>query len=170
MKDWGVTVTALQESLVGGVRRPLLVLLASVGCVLLIACANVTSLLLARGISREREIAVRAALGASRGRIVRQQFVESVVIAGFGGLAGLMLAWAGLHVFRASASIELPRAAAIGIDGRVLLATLTLSVTAAIVTGFAPACAVSMRAATPRRTLVAASTDTPGDTRPTTSR
>jgi putative ABC transport system permease protein len=139
MKGWGVTVTTLHDSLVGAVRRPLLVLLAGVGCVLLIACANVTSLLLARGISREREMAVRAALGASRGRIARQQFVESAVIAGFGGLAGLGLAWAGLQVFRASASVELPRAAAIGIDVRVLLATLTLSVAAAIVTGFAPA-------------------------------
>ena len=147
MKDWGVTITTLQESLVGGVRRPLLVLLACVGCVLLIACANVTSLLLARGISREREIAVRAALGATRGRIVRQQFVESVVIAMFGALAGLGLGWAGLRAFLSSASIALPRSADIAIDGRVLLATLTLSAAAAIVTGFAPAWRAARNAA-----------------------
>ena len=139
MKGWGVTVATLHDSLVGAVRRPLLVLLAGVSCVLLIACANVTSLLLARGIAREREIAVRAALGASRARIARQQFIESAVIAGLGGAAGLGLAWAGLQLFRASASVELPRAAGIGIDMRILMATLTLSVVAAVITGFAPA-------------------------------
>jgi putative ABC transport system permease protein len=139
MQGWGVTVTTLHESLVGSVRRPLLVLLAGVGCLLLIACANVASLLLARGIGRDREIAVRAALGASRARLARQQLIESAMIAGLGAVIGLGLAWGGLQVFRASASVDLPRAASIGIDPRVLLATLIVAGVAAVATGIAPA-------------------------------
>ena len=83
---------SLREALVGAVQTPLLVLLAAVVSVLLIACANVMSLMLARGVTRARELAVRAAVGASAGRLVRQQMVESLLVAMLGGGAGLALA------------------------------------------------------------------------------
>ena len=108
-RGWGVTVVSLQDSVVGDVRTPLLVLVAAVGCVLLIACANVAALLLARGTGRARELAVRIALGATRGRIVRQQLTESITVAVAGGAAGLLIAYWLLDVLPAAAGFDLPR-------------------------------------------------------------
>jgi predicted permease len=132
---WGrgrtVRVVTLQDRLVGHVRSWMLMLLAAVGAVLLIACANVASLMLARATTRMREAAIRAALGASRWRLVRGQLAEGLVLA-FGGAAiGTLLACGGVTVLRAWLPSDLPRVATVAVDWRVLGA----AVCAAVVTG-----------------------------------
>ena len=136
-------VVPLQEQVVGSVRRSIALLVGAVACVLLIACANVANLLLSRGIGRQRELAIRAALGASRRRIVRQLLTESVLLGVAGGALGLVLAFWGLRGMQALGSKSVPRLHEIGIDGRVLLFTLALSIVSAMIFGLAPA----MRAA-----------------------
>jgi putative ABC transport system permease protein len=132
-------VESLQENLVGGLRRSLLVLLAAVGFVLLIACANVANLLLTRGTACEKELALRRALGASDGRLVRQLLCESFVLAFSGGALGIILAFALMPLLRSVKEANIPRLAEVHFDPAVLLFSLLLCAVAAILFGLAPA-------------------------------
>ena len=140
-----IFMTALQEDLIGNIRPALVLLLGAVGFVLLIACANVANLLLARAESRQREIAVRAAIGAGRGRLLRQFLTEGVVLALLGGAVGLGLGYLGVRVLLATNPDGIPRAAEIGIDGTVLLFTLGVAVVTGLLFGLAPALNLSGR-------------------------
>ena len=139
----GVVIDRMQDAMVHNVRFTLYVLLGAVGVVLLIACANVANLLLAKSTSRTREMAIRAAVGASRGRIVRQLIVESAVLALSAGTAGLVLAVWGAEAIKKLAPANIPRLAEIGIDGSVLGFTLSVSVISILIFGLAPALAAS---------------------------
>ncbi len=134
-----VDVTPLLEIVVGDVRPALLVLLGAVGCVLLIACANVANLLLARATTRQKEMAIRTALGASRWRMMRQLLTESVLLALGGGGLGVLLARWGVDLILAISPDSLPRAREIDMDGRVLMFTLAVSVLTGLIFGLAPA-------------------------------
>jgi predicted permease len=135
----GVILTPLRNDLVAHVRLTLYVLLGAVGLVLLIACANVANLLLARATSRAREIAIRTALGSSRARIAGQMFIEGIVLALLAGGAGLLIANWGLAVLIAFAPKDVPRLDSVAIDGGVLAFTLGASLLASILFGLAPA-------------------------------
>jgi putative ABC transport system permease protein len=134
-----VTVTPLDEKVVGDVRVALLILLGAVACVLLIACANIAHLLLARGTARQRELAIRAAVGARRGRLIRQLLTESLLLAVGGGAAGLAVAYGALRFVVGVAPADIPRLQAVGLDARVLLFTLVVSTATGMLFGILPA-------------------------------
>jgi putative ABC transport system permease protein len=140
-KGWHVRLVSLHSSLTGSSRSALLVLFGAVGFVLLIACVNVANLLLARSLDRSKEIAVRAALGASRLRLVRAQLTESLLLGGLGGVAGLLLAGWGIRTLLMlfPRNIGVPRLDTVHIDTTVLLFTLGLSLVTGIAFGLIPA-------------------------------
>jgi len=144
----GIDVRSYREAVVGDIRGPLQVLMGAVVCVLLIACANVANLLLASGLSRRREIAVRLALGAGQRQIARQLTAEALVLAAAGGVAGLLLAIWIVRVFLVLAANALPRAATIHIDGRVLAFTAVITVLVGVVCGLSPLLRLRLRALT----------------------
>ncbi len=135
----GVNVVSLQEQTVGEVRRALLVLLAAVGCLLLIACANVANLMLARTAARQREFALREAMGASRWRVMRYVWVESILLAVMGGILGVDGAYWGVRAFVAFDPFHLPRLQEIAVNSSMLLFTLLVSVSTGLLFGLAPA-------------------------------
>ncbi|HEV8195978.1 MAG TPA: ABC transporter permease, partial [Gemmatimonadales bacterium] len=139
----GMLVTPLQELLTQNAKPALLAVLGAVGLVLLIACANVSSLLLGRAMQREGEFAIRGALGAKRGRVVRQLLTESVMLSLVGGAAGIALAWAGIRGLKAIAPPNLPRLGAIGIDAGVLGFTAGVSILTGLLFGLIPAFATA---------------------------
>jgi len=136
-------VIPMHEQITGDVRPALLTLLAAVGVVVLIACANVANLLLVRASVREKEIGIRAALGAGRRRLVRQMLVESLLLAFAGGALGLALAYAAIPAIRTFSAGSIPRVADISIDGTVLLFALAVSLVTGVIFGLAPAWQVS---------------------------
>jgi putative ABC transport system permease protein len=138
-KGWGAVVVPLREQLVGSVRPALLVLLGAVAFVLLIACANVANLMLAKTLSRRKEIAIRSALGATRVRIVQQVLSETVLLAMAGGILGLLIAHFGVRLISAFLANQLSLSPEINLDGWVLGFTLTVSVLTGILAGLAPA-------------------------------
>ncbi|HEX5069287.1 MAG TPA: ABC transporter permease [Vicinamibacterales bacterium] len=145
------SVVPLLDQVTGRIRPTVLVTMGAVACVLLIACANVANLLLSRALARRRELAIRAALGASRWRLVGQLLREAVVLSCAGGVAGAILAWLGLAWLRALGPADVPRLHEIAIDARVLVFTALVSMTAGVLAGLAPA--LGLRRVDIQRTL-----------------
>ncbi len=142
-KGWTALLDPLLDSSVRNVRAGLWVLSASVALVLLIACANIANLLLARGVSRQRELGVRAALGASRARLARQMFTENLLLGLIGSGLGLFLAWGLLRLIVASAPADIPRIATVGMDGPTVLFTAVMALITPVLFGLLPTIQVS---------------------------
>jgi putative ABC transport system permease protein len=136
---WGVALVQFQDLVILNIRPALRILLAAVGFLLLIACANVANLLLARAATREKEIALRLALGANRGRLIRQVLTESVLISLLGGVVGILIALWGTQALVGLNPQGIPRAKEIGVDGQVLGFTLLVAVVSGILFGLIPA-------------------------------
>jgi putative ABC transport system permease protein len=153
LRDLGTALTInvhqFRDQVVGNVRVILFVLLASVLVVLLVATADIAGLMLTRAAARQRELAVRAALGAGRFRLIRMMLVETIVLATLGGVAGLGLAWWGTRALLAFSPIDLPRAQAISVDLRVLVFTFAVTLLAALICGLVPAWESARRDASP---------------------
>jgi predicted permease len=136
--DWKTTITGLKEHVSGKLRRSLEVLWGAVGLILLIVCVNLSNLLLARAATRSKEFALRVALGAGRGRLVRQLLIESLVLSGAGALLGLAFAYAAVQYLAHQGSISLPLLSTIRIDGTALAWTLLLTLTVGLLFGIVP--------------------------------
>ena len=144
-RDRGIVMAPFMEELVGDYRPRLYVLLGAVAFVLLIACANIANLLLARGAARSREIAIRAAIGAGRGHLLRQALTESLVLAGAGGLLGLLAGYWGVTALAAFGPEDVPRLALARVDGPALAFALGLTMLSGLVFGLAPALRTAAR-------------------------
>jgi predicted permease len=140
----GAAVTNLQEKITGGFRSAMLLLAGAAGLVMLIVCANISNLLLARAATRRKEMAVRTALGASRMRLVRQLLTESLMLSGFGAVLGVFVAYAVTRVVAGSNAFSIPMLHSVSIDGTVLLFTLVAAVFAGLLFGIAPALQISL--------------------------
>ena len=144
-KDWGALVRPLQEDMIGGVRTTLLVLLGAVAFVLLIACANLANLMLARTHGRATEIALRGALGASRARVVQQLLAEGLVLGVGGGIVGFASAYVGVDVLKVAFAAALPRAGEVSVDARVVAFAAIAAISTGVVSAFVPAWRLSGR-------------------------
>jgi putative ABC transport system permease protein len=138
-KDWGATLTPLHETLAGTARRPLILVFSAAALVLLVACANVANLLLARAMVRKQEIATRLAIGATRGRLVRQLLTESLLLAVIAGAIGIAAASAAIPMLISLGSTEVPQFRNIGVNGRVLAVAMTAAIGTVALFGLAPA-------------------------------
>jgi predicted permease len=139
----GAVVTPLREQIAGGFRTALLLLAGAAGAVMLVACLNLSNLLLARGRSRGPEMAVRSALGADRGRLMRQLTLESLLVALAGGAVGVGLAWLITRAVSATTAVQIPMLSAVAVDGSVLVFTVLLAVAAGLIMGVIPALQLS---------------------------
>ena len=151
-RGWRPNLIPMREELTGSVRQPLLILMGAVSFLLLIACVNVANLLLARGAARGKELAVRAALGARRSRIVFQLLAESLTLAAAGGILGLVLAWGGVGLLTRLGAAAIPRLAGARLDWRVFLFALAVSALTGMLFGLAPA--LQLSAANPQAALM----------------
>ncbi|HEX4666931.1 MAG TPA: ABC transporter permease [Chthoniobacterales bacterium] len=140
-ESFGATIYPLKEQVVGGMKPLLLILSGAVALVLLIACANLATMLLARASAREREMAIRVAVGASRARLLRQGLTESVILAIFGGIGGIVLAIWAIDLVKTLGTHTIPRLGEVRIDGTVLLVTLAIAVGTGLIFGLVPALA-----------------------------
>jgi predicted permease len=143
-KGWfSILVTSMQRQIAGDMRRPLLLILGAVGVVLLIACSNVAGLLLSRSLARKKEFTLRAALGAGKWRLMRQLLTEALILAGIGGIAGILIAKAAVHFVKLFAPPNIPRLQEVSLDLRVVLFALAITFLTGILFGLAPAIAGS---------------------------
>src|SRR3989441_10281195 len=138
-EDWSVTVVPMKEEVTGNVKPTLVILLGAGGCVLLVVCANVANLLLSRAVARQREMALRAALGASRWRIIRQVLTESVLLATLGGTLGVVIAYGGVHTLLAWNEAPVRQLAEAHVDARMLGFALFIALGTGMCVGAVPA-------------------------------